>query len=121
MKAIKTILALLIAVSVFGNDGAYLTRGGVIYPTLESKISLEKEVLSFNVQDKICNVDIVFEFNNPENVERKLLIGFQAPSATGVKDEIANTNQISDFKNAVCLSLYIDDAAHQITAARLSN
>jgi len=98
MKAIKTILVLFLSASVFGNDGAYLTRGGVIYPTVESKISLKKEVLSFSVQDKICNVDIVFEFDNPESVERKLLVGFQAPSATGdVKETIFNTNQIYDF------------------------
>ena len=99
MKTVKTILALFLAVSVSGNDGAYLTRGGVIYPTVESKISLEKEVLSFSVQNKICIVDIVFEFNNPENADRKLLVGFQAPSATGdVKEAIFNTNQISDFE-----------------------
>lgn len=86
-------------ISVYGNDGVYLTRGGVIYPIKESKISLDREVLSFSVKDKICRVDILFEFNNPENVERKLMIGFQAPTAAGdVSDEISNSNQISDFK-----------------------
>jgi len=96
--AIATILTLILTVSVYGNDGVYLTRGGVIYPTKESKISLDREVLSFSVQDKVCRVDILFEFNNLENIERKLMIGFQAPTAVGdVSDNISNTNQIADF------------------------
>ena len=96
---IATILTFILTISVYGNDGAYLTHGGVIYPTKESRISLEKEILSFSVRDKICNVDILFEFSNPDKVDRKLLIGFQAPTSAGdVSDEIANTNQIFDFK-----------------------
>lgn len=97
--AITTILTFILTISVYGNDGVYLTRGGIIYPTKESKISLDREILSFSVQDKICRVDILFEFNNPENVERKLMIGFQAPTAVGdVPNNISNTNQIADFK-----------------------
>ena len=93
------ILTLILTIPALGNDGAYLTHGGVIYPTKENKISLDREILSFSVWNKICYVDILFEFNNPENVERKLLIGFQAPTAAGdVSDKICNTNQITDFK-----------------------
>lgn len=100
MKAtITTILIFILTLSVHGNDGAYLMRGGVIYPAKESKISLDKEVLSFNVNSNSCHVDILFEFNNPETIERKLMIGFQSPTATGDVDEkLANTNQITDFK-----------------------
>lgn len=97
--AITTILTLILIISAYGNDGVYLTCGGVIYPTKESKISLDKEILSFSVQNKVCRVDILFEFYNPENIERKLMIGFQAPTAVGdVSDSISNTNQIADFK-----------------------
>ncbi len=97
-KAIATILTLILTVSVYGNDGIYLTRGGVIYPTKESKISLDREVLSFSVQDNVCRVDILFEFNNPENIDRKLMVGFQAPTAVGdVPDNISNSNQIAGF------------------------
>ena len=86
-------------ISSYGNDGVYLTRGGIIYPIKESKISLDKEILSFSVRDKVCRVDILFEFNNPETVERKLLIGFQAPTAVGdVSDNISNAKQITNFK-----------------------
>lgn len=99
MKKIITIILIIIwTFSVFGNDGVYLTRGGVIYPTKETKISLEKEILSFTIRDKIAYVEIQFEFYNPENVERKLLIGFQAPTAAGdVSDSISNLNQILNF------------------------
>lgn len=97
--AIATILTLLLTIHLYGNDGVYLTHGGVIYPIKENRISIDKEVLSFSVKDKVCRVDILFEFNNPENIERKLMVGFQAPTAVGdVSEEIANSNQILDFK-----------------------
>lgn len=96
---LMSLLLTFLTFSAFANDGIYLTRGGVIYPTKEAKISLDKEILSFTVRDKVAQTDILFEFNNLENKERKLLIGFQAPTAVGdVGDEICNTNQISDFK-----------------------
>ncbi|MCX2679284.1 YARHG domain-containing protein [Galbibacter sp. EGI 63066] len=89
---------LILTFSVFGNDGAYLTRGSVIYPTQETKISLEKEILSFKIKDRVAYVNIQFEFNNPENTDRKLLIGFQAPTAAGdVSDSLSNLNQINNF------------------------
>lgn len=87
------------ALAVYANDGVYLTRGGIIYPTKETKIAIEKEVLSFQVQNGMCTVNILFDFNNPENVERKLSVGFQAPTAAGdVSDHIAGTNQIGNFR-----------------------
>jgi hypothetical protein len=95
---LSIILILIFTFSAFGNDGVYLTRGSVIYPTTETKISLDKEILSFTVKDRVAYVDIQFHFNNPENTERKLLIGFQAPTAMGdVSDSLSNLNQISDF------------------------
>jgi hypothetical protein len=97
--AITTILILLFEIFSYGNDGSYLTHGSVIYPIKENKISLDKEILSFSVRDKICQVDILFEFNNPDNIDRKVLMGFQAPTAVGdVPDELSNTNQIFDFR-----------------------
>lgn len=91
-------LLLNLSMSSFGNDGVYLTKGGLIYPTQETKISLEKEILTFKVRDHIAYVSIQFEFNNPETIDRKLLVGFQAPTAEGdVPDSLSNTNQIKDF------------------------
>jgi hypothetical protein len=83
---------------LFANDGIYLTNGGSIYPIKETKISIEREILSFTVLDGICTVDIYFEFNNPDKVNRKLQVGFQAPTAVGDVDSVtSNTNQISNF------------------------
>lgn len=97
--SLMTLLLTFLTFSAFANDGIYLTRGGVIYPTKETKISLDKEILSFTVRNKIAKTDILFEFNNLENKERKLLVGFQAPTATGdVTDEVCNANQIKNFK-----------------------
>ncbi len=91
-------LMLVLSISTFGNDGRYITSGGIIYPTKETKISLEKEILSFTCQNNTANVDIQFEFNNPENIERKLLIGFQAPSSAGdVSSDLSEKCQIQNF------------------------
>lgn len=100
MKKLLTVVALAaLSFTARGNDGAYMTRGSVIYPVKETKISLAKEVLSFTVNNKICQVDILFEFNNPEKVERTMLVGFQAPSAVGdVEGNISNSVQIYDFR-----------------------
>ncbi len=97
-KILSTLLTLILTFCAFGNDGVYLTRGSVIYPTQETKISLDKEILSFTVRDRVAYVDIQFQFNNPENTDRKLLIGFQAPTAAGdVSNSLSNLNQINDF------------------------
>lgn len=98
MKLIFSTLFLFLTFKVLANDGVYLSRGGQIFPIQESKISIEREELSFTVQNKICQVRVLFEFNNPEQVERKLLVGFQAPTAVGdVSDKASNTSQISNF------------------------
>lgn len=95
---LSTILILILTFYAHGNDGVYLTSGSVIYPTQETKISLDKEVLSFTVKDRVAYIDIQFQLNNPENRDRKLLIGFQAPGAAGdVPDSVSNSNQIRNF------------------------
>ena len=100
MRRFLALLFILTAVFfTYGNDGVYLTHGSVIYPTQETSIFLDKEILSFKVRDRMAYVDIQFEFNNPEAKERKLLIGFQAPGASGdVPDSVSNGNQIADFR-----------------------
>ncbi|MEM7163678.1 MAG: YARHG domain-containing protein [Bacteroidota bacterium] len=98
MRLILALLGLLLSLASFANDGVYLTNGSLIYPTKETKIALDKEVLSFTIKDERAYVDIQFEFNNPENVARKLMVGFQAPTAGGdVSDDVSNSNQIDDF------------------------
>lgn len=92
------VLAIIFSSSIYGNDGVYLSRGSLIYPTQETNISMNKEILSFTINNKIAYVDIQFQFNNPENKNRKLLIGFQAPTPSGdVSDSLSNSKQIKNF------------------------
>jgi len=98
-KVATTIAILFYTMLVFGDDGTYLTKGGLIYPTKETKISMDKEILSFTCANNKAQVDIYFEFNNPESVDRKLLLGFQAPAARGgATDEELFNNQIKNFR-----------------------
>jgi len=96
---IYTFLFVLFALKAGANDGVYYTGGGTIFPMKEGKIIMDKEILSFKVIDKQCYVNIHFEFFNPENVNRKVLVGFQAPQAVGdVREEEIKYPQIFDFK-----------------------
>jgi len=100
MSTLLKTFAILCLISTYSlaNDGVYMSSGGVIYPVQETKISIEKEVLSFKVENEKAIVSISFEFLNPENTTRTLTVGFQAPSPDGdVTDSVANMNQIKDF------------------------
>jgi hypothetical protein len=97
-KNIIILIYLISSVTLFGNDGIYLTHGGIIFPSTETKISLEREILSFTVDNKVCKVNILFDFYNPEDIERKLLVGFQAPTPVGgVSREMCMEPGIKDF------------------------
>ncbi|GAB5416086.1 MAG: YARHG domain-containing protein [Crocinitomicaceae bacterium] len=98
MKFLICFILLGILFPSFANDGAYYTRGGSIFPMQETKISMDKEELSFVVRDGVAEARIRFEFFNPENTARTLKVGFQAPSAAGdVLDSISNSVEIKDF------------------------
>ena len=99
MKFIYTFLFVLLSSNLSANDGAYYTGGGTIFPMKESKIVMDKEILSFKVINSECYVTVHFEFFNPEAVKRKLLVGFQAPQAYGdVNEDEIKHPQIFDFK-----------------------
>ncbi len=81
------------------NDGAYLTRGGLIYPTKETHISMEREHLSFSCIGDRATVQVLFEFNNPDSEERALQVGFQAPTSVGdVSDSLIRESRLRDMK-----------------------
>jgi hypothetical protein len=94
-----TAIIIVVCITIKANDGAYLSRGSVIYPIYETKISLEKEILSFKVVDRVSQVNIYFEFFNPEHTERKVLVGFQAPYPSGdLSYRLSSNTLVSDFK-----------------------
>jgi hypothetical protein len=99
MRKLFCLCFLLSAFILHANDGTYMSSGGQIYPVKEEQIRISREVLSFRVHDKVCEVSISFEFINSSAQSRKLLVGFQAPTASGdVDHEVANKCQITDFK-----------------------
>jgi YARHG domain/Domain of unknown function (DUF4424) len=92
-------LMCFICLALYANDGAYRSIGGIIYPMSETRISLEKEILSFNVNDKVAQVNIYFEFINTEAFDRKMLFGFQAPFPSGDAYPVFSPKyQISNFR-----------------------
>ncbi len=94
-----TVIMLIVCITVKANDGSYRSYGGVISPVKETKISLEKEILSFKVIDKVSQVNICFEFYNPEQTERKVLVGFQAPYPSGDNSlPLSSEKLISNFR-----------------------
>lgn len=91
-------LVLLLTHTACANDGVYRSNGGVIYPVQETSIVLAKEHLSFVCRDHEAQVDVRFEFINPDPVPKKLLVGFQAPSAYDPHTMDPVTNLIGDFR-----------------------
>lgn len=100
LRIIKTALAVIFCTTVLANDGAYRSVGSVFYPINETTISLDEEVLSFTVVNKVANVNIYCEFYNPEQTERKIIVGFQAPYPTGDLNSrlLSSNNLISNFQ-----------------------
>lgn len=92
------ILVVLFSHFTSANDGVYRSNGGVIYPVQESSIVLAKEHLSFTCRDHVAQVDVRFEFINPDPVPKKLLVGFQAPAGDNPENWISRTDQIGDFR-----------------------
>ena len=98
-RILITTLIIITCLSVKANDGAYRSRGSIIYPINETKISLENEILSFTVNERMAQVNVYFEFYNPEQTDRKILIGFQAPIPSGdAHPQFSGMNLISSFK-----------------------
>lgn len=116
-----TLLSLLTFIAVIcpalANDGVYYTAGNQLIPLAETDISVKKEILTITLNNsKDVLVDVYYEFLNPGNAPKKVMMGFEAdPSyndeyefyANGVHPHIKNftveMNGVSlSHKNAVC-------------------
>lgn len=101
---------ILIATSLFANDGAYYASGNQLIPIEETDICITKEVLSiirkkeltpidgYDVEYIYVTVDYTF-FNQAKN-EKEILVGFEAPSPVGDVDGYPVNGRhpyISDF------------------------
>ncbi len=80
MNLLFKFLLFIFSLSILkANDGTFLSNGSIIYPINETRVSLEKEILSFKCKDGIASVNVYFEFNNPTTSTIKSLLGFVSP------------------------------------------
>lgn len=99
MKHGILLLALLVQLATTANDGVYWGSGGVLHPIKETRISMAREFLSFTCRDGYADVQVLFDFFNPDSVPRSLLIGFQAPSASGdLPDSLCSIPPIKNLR-----------------------
>lgn len=70
----------------FANDGAYRMSGNQLIPIQETTVSVKKEILSIKkVDERFIEVNVYYEFFNPD-VQKEILVGFEAISPTGDVD-----------------------------------
>ncbi|MCQ2295690.1 MAG: DUF4424 domain-containing protein, partial [Bacteroidales bacterium] len=121
MKKFVLFLGLMfasLALKIWANDGTYYTSGNQLVPLQETNISVRKEVLTISILNNgFAHVDVYYEFWNPSQQSRQLLMGFEADPPynsdwkfhpDGVHPNIAdftvemNGIQLA-YKNAVCI------------------
>ena len=116
MKREIALSFLLLTLTASANDGVYYTSGNQLVPLQETTIRVDKEVLTISLTDEgYASVDVYYEFFNPENKDKVLLMGFEAdPSynddylfhADGIHPHILDfsvevNGQRMEYKNAV--------------------
>ena len=73
------IATLFFTMSAEANDATYYTKGNHLVPLQETSISIRRELLTISLMDNgYARVDVQYEFWNPENTVRRLLMGFEA-------------------------------------------
>jgi hypothetical protein len=86
MKKLIIIFFSVICQTVYANDGAYYASGNHLIPISENDISITKEILTIKriIIDYVeyAYVTVNYTFYNP-NSEKKILVGFEAPSPSG--------------------------------------
>lgn len=86
-------LLVLIVSSLQANDGAYYASGNHLIPIDETEVCINKEILSLvrkvelsedgEYEEDYIYVTVDYTFFNPTNDDRKILVGFEAPSPSG--------------------------------------
>jgi len=92
------LLFILININLIANDGVFYASGNNLIPLQETSISLKKELLIFKIKNfNQLLVEVNFEFYNPGK-EKKLLVGFVSPPASGDISELEEKHpQINNF------------------------
>ncbi len=88
-KKLLLLFATCFHLIAFANDGAYYASGNQLIPITETQISISKEVLNIvkktDSSGDYVYVTVDYTFYNP-GLEKKILVGFEAPSPTGDVD-----------------------------------
>ena len=103
-KKLFSLIAILIlaANGAVANDGVFYARGNHLIPITETEITVQKEILSINRVGKSDYVEVMvyYEFFNPTDKEKTLLVGFEA-AAPYPNEDLSRSPEhpnIHDFK-----------------------
>jgi len=81
MKALRHIgailIAILISMAAYANDGAYFMSGNQLLPIVETDIPIIKERLTLVRNGDFLDVTVAYEFENP-GAARTMIVGFEA-------------------------------------------
>lgn len=92
------LLFLLLNSSLSANDSSFYAEGSNLIPLQETSIELKKEVLNLTRKGKEMDVQVRFEFHNPDT-PKTLTVGFVTPPTFGdVSAEESEHPQIRDFQ-----------------------
>lgn len=82
MKRFVLIALLMTIMSLFAkaNDSSFSATGNQLVPATETDISVKKEILSLKLVGNKMKVDVYYEFYNPTQSSKNLIVGFEAPS-----------------------------------------
>ncbi len=75
------LLTILLGYKALANDGVFYAQGNQLVPITETEISVQKEILTVNRVGNHLEVDVYYEFFNPTDRAKDLLVGFEAAPA----------------------------------------
>lgn len=78
-RVLFSLLSMVLALTATANDGVYFTSGNQLVPLQETDISVKKEILTISLTNNgFAKVDVYYEFYNPGNSSKSVLMGFEA-------------------------------------------
>jgi hypothetical protein len=84
--AIIILLAFIIYIPGFANDGSFYGSGNQLIPINETDIAVKKEILTLKrIDRRFVDVTVYYEFYNPKE-EKEVTVGFEATSPSGDVD-----------------------------------
>jgi len=72
----------LSSLNLIANDGVFYGSGNHLIPIIETKITIQKEILTIKKEGDYFLVNVYYEMFNPD-VAKNLEVGFEAPNPSG--------------------------------------